>query len=212
MHTCERTQVAAMLRRIYERHLTTSTGGNVSVRCPDGVIAITPSGIDKATVTADQVALLQPDGANLTPTLRPSSEGKMHLAIYAQHPAVQAVVHAHPPTASLFACSATPIDLGLLCETYALLDPPVKAPYALSGSDELALVVAEYAGRSCAILLENHAVLTTGQDLMQAFQRLELLEGAARATLAAAQLSNVRRLTDVEKRELDRLVGRPHAG
>ena len=96
----------------------------------------------------------------------------MH-ADYQRYPSVGAIVHAHPVTLSAFSCAETPIDIGLLSETYALLDPPVVAPYALMGTEELAEIVAECAGRSSAILLRNHAVVTTGANLMQAFSRLE---------------------------------------
>lgn len=207
-HELERREAAYFIRRIYRQRLTTSTGGNVSCRCGDCLIAITPGGIDKARVRAGQVAVLGLAGSNQTPDLRPSSEAPMHLAIYASHPHIGAIVHAHPPTASVFAASGTHIDLGLLCEIYALLDPPILAPYALSSTGELAEIVAECAGRSSSILLQNHAVLTTGANLMQAFQRLELLEEAARATLLARQLDGVRHLTEEERIDLDRLVGR----
>jgi L-fuculose-phosphate aldolase len=147
-------------------------------------------------------------GRNLTPDLKPSSEGQIHLRLYQQHPHIGAVIHAHPTTVCAFACAETPIDLSLLCETYALLDPPVTAPYALSGTPELAESVAECAARSSCILLQNHAVLTTGADLLQAFHRVELLEEAARVTLLARQLEGVRHLTAEERAGLDQLIGR----
>ncbi|HSV74239.1 MAG TPA: class II aldolase/adducin family protein [Chthonomonadales bacterium] len=204
----ERREVARFLRRLYRMRLTTTTGGNVSCRTADGSVAITPSGADKARVRAADVALLSADGALLTPGLEPSSEGSMHVRIYARCPEVRAIVHAHPPVASVFACADTPIDLGLLCETHALLDEPIVTPYARSGTAELAEVVAESAARSSCIIMRSHAVVTTGATLLQAFSRLELLEEAARATLIARQLDGVRRLTAEQRAELDRLVGR----
>jgi L-fuculose-phosphate aldolase len=208
----ERREAARFVRRLYHQRLTTSTGGNVSRRAGEDRIVLTPSGIDKARVRAEQVAVMDLEGNNLTPGLKPSSEGRMHLRIYQRHPQVGAVIHAHPTTACAFACAQTPIDPGLLCEIYALLDPPVLAPYALSGTQELAEIVAECAGRSSCILLQNHAALTTGADLMQAFYRMELLEEAARVTLLARQLEGVRHLSEQERGDLDRLVGRGGAG
>jgi L-fuculose-phosphate aldolase len=208
----ERRAVAYFVRRIYRQRLTTATGGNISCRVGEDRLLLTCSGLDKARLKACQVALLDLEGGNLTPHLNPSSEWRIHLAIYQRHSEIRAVIHAHPTTASAFTCAETPIDLGLLCETYALLDPPVLAPYALSGTPELADIVADCAGRSSSILLQNHAVLTTGADLMQAFSRLELLEEAARMTLLARQLEGLRPLTREERTELDRLVGRPSQG
>lgn len=206
--TAERKEVAYWVRRIYRLRLTTATGGNVSRRAGEDRIVLTPSGIDKARVRSEQVTVMTLDGQNLTPGLKPSSESRLHLRIYQRYPHIGAIIHAHPTTACAFACAVTSIDPGLLCETYALLDPPVKALYALSSTRELAEIVAECAAHSSCILLQNHAVLTIGADLMQAFYRLELLEEAARVTLIARQLEGVRHLTADERADLDHLVGR----
>jgi L-fuculose-phosphate aldolase len=204
-----RREVAYFMRRLYRQRLTTTAGGNVSCRAGDGSIMVTPAGTDKALVRGDDIAVLDIEGRPLTPDLRPTSEYLLHLRIYQSHPAVGAVVHAHPVTASAFACSQTPIDIGLLCETYALLETPVRLPYAESATEELAARVAEGAGRSCALLLGNHGAVTTGASLTEAFSRMEVLEEAARVTLLARQLEGVRHLTDEERTGLDRLMGRP---
>ena len=143
------------MRRVYRLRLTSATGGNISCRAGADRFAITPSGIDKARIRAREVGLIDLEGRNLTPELKPSCEWLMHLRIYQRYPSVGAIVHAHPVTLSAFSCAETPIDIGLLSETYALLDPPVVAPYALMGTEELAEIVAECAGRSSAIILRN---------------------------------------------------------
>ncbi|HHX42315.1 MAG TPA: class II aldolase/adducin family protein [Armatimonadetes bacterium] len=204
----ERRAVARCMRRVYRLRLTSATGGNISCRAGADRFAITPSGIDKARIRAREVGLIDLEGRNLTPELKPSCEWLMHLRIYQRYPSVGAIVHAHPVTLSAFSCAETPIDIGLLSETYALLDPPVVAPYALMGTEELAEIVAECAGRSSAILLRNHAVVTTGANLMQAFSRLEVLEEAARVTLITRQLEGVRGLSPEQRAELDRFMGR----
>jgi len=204
----ERKEAAYWMRRLYRRGLTTATGGNVSRRAGDHRFVVTPAGIDKARVRASQVAVIALDGHTLTPDSKPSSEGRMHLRLYQRYPEIGAIIHAHPTTVCAFAAAEEPIYLGLLCETYALVDEPVTAPYALSGTEELASLVSDSAARSSSIVLRNHAVLTTGADLLQAFSRLELLEEAARVTLLTRRLDGVRRLTPDERSELDRLVGR----
>lgn len=207
----ERAEVAAFMRRIYRLGLTSSTGGNVSRRAAGNLVVITPAGIDKARIKRADVAIMDLAGEVLTPGIQASSESLMHLAIYQRYPHIGAVIHAHPVTASAFACSTTPIRVDLTCETYALLDPPVLAPYALSGTPELARIVADAAGASSCVLLQNHAVLTTGADLLEAFRRLELLEEAARITLITGLLQGTRALSEDEKAALDRLVGRRRA-
>jgi L-fuculose-phosphate aldolase len=207
--TEERNEVAYFLRRIYAQHLTTCSGGNVSRRIDSDLVAITAGSTDKARMRPQQVALYEMSGKTLTPDLSPSKETTMHLRIYQRCPEVGAVIHAHPPHATVFCCVDTPINIELLAETYALVDPPVVAPFALSGSDELAEVVSECATRSSSILMRSHGVTTTGKDLLQAFNRLELLEAAAFTTLTAQQLEGAQALTSQQKNALDRLVGRP---
>lgn len=204
----ERREVARFMRRIYQLRLTSATGGNISRRAGSDAFAITPSGVDKASIRACEVGLIDLEGRNLTPELKPSCEWLMHLRTYQRYPSVGAIVHAHPVTISAFSCAETPIEIDLLSETYAICDPPVMAPYALMGTGELAEIVAEYAGRSSSVLLENHAVLTTGSTLMQAFSRLEVLEEAAKLTLITRQLEGVRRLTPKQRADLDRAMGR----
>lgn len=183
----EREQVAFFMRRLYARGLTTSTGGNVSLRA-SGVVAITPSGTDKGSVQPGDVALLTLEGESLTPEIRVSMEAGMHLAVYRAREDVRAVVHAHPTTASAFAALGRPIDTTLTAESWLLLGRPVKAPYALMGSAALAEGVAQAVRSGDAVLMENHGVLTVGRSLLEAFDRLEVLESAAKMTWVAATL------------------------
>lgn len=209
--TCqaEREAVAYIMRRLYTTRLTTTSGGNVSQRTPDGKIAITASQLDKAETRADQIALCTPEGENLTPELPISSETGMHLAIYQQCPEVSAIVHAHPTTACLFTASDEPIRIDLIAESYCMLGTVVKTPYHRTATDALAeAVAADAAAGAHCILMENHGITTVGKSLLQAFDRLELLESAAQMTLMARQLGSIRPLNDERKRELDALMGR----
>jgi L-fuculose-phosphate aldolase len=133
----------------------------------------------------------------------------MHLAIYRQHARVQAIVHAHPPTAAAFAAARKPINVRLLAESYAILGEPAIAPYARMGSPELAACVADRLEEPvCCILMENHGVLCIGDTLLQAFDRIEVLENAARIHLHVAQLGGGVELNPEQLRELDEMMGR----
>ena len=204
----ERNDIARFMRRLYRQKLTTTSGGNISMRVGEDVVAITPSALDKARTRADQVGLIRMDGTNLTPRLKPSIETQMHRSIYAARSDVQAIVHAHPVTASAFTATSTPINGRLLAESYAILGEIVMAPYARMGTDRLAQLVAEAAKKSDCILMRNHGVVTLGKSLLQAFDRIEVLEAAAQMTLFARQLDGVQTLSDRQNQELDRLMGR----
>jgi L-fuculose-phosphate aldolase len=75
------------------------------------------------------------------------------------------------------------INTNLTSEARAILGDPLVVPYALMGTGELANLAAENIRHSDILLLENHGILTTGSNLLQAFDKIEVLENAAKMTL-----------------------------
>jgi L-fuculose-phosphate aldolase len=179
----ERKEVASFMRRLYKQGLTTTSGGNVSLRITDEIVAITPSATDKGKMRWKEIGIMTLSGDNLTPELKPSIEFEMHLSIYRKQSMVRAIVHAHPVVASAFTAMKLKINNSLTAEAYAILGDPVVVPYALMGTMELANLASEYIGHSDILLLENHGILTTGSNLLQAFDKIEVLENAAKMTL-----------------------------
>ena len=196
--------VATFMRRLYERGLTTACGGNVSMR-EGGYMYITPSGLDKASTEAGMVACVRlEDGVCLTPDLKVSMESEMHRKIYLCRPDAVAVVHSHPLHASLFSALEEEIDTRLLAESCCLLGRVAKASYALMGSRELAMNVASCAAEHDCILLENHGALTVGKSMLQAYERMEVLENAARMTLMTLSAVHARPLCTERLEEIRR--------
>ena len=203
----EREEVASFMCRLYNRFLTTASGGNISLRAPDGNVLITASGRDKAELTKEDVGIVTPQGENLTKELKLSIETSLHLAVYAARRDVRAIVHAHPAAATFFSASEERLDTTLTAEAYAVAGKVVKIPYALMGSPELAKFVAEKMRSFDCGLMENHGVITLGKDLLSAFDRMELLEIAAKQTLMG-RLIPCRPLSEKRLDELDRFAGR----
>jgi L-fuculose-phosphate aldolase len=181
----ERKEVARFMRRLYSHGLTTTSGGNISMRITDDIIAITPSATDKGRMRWKEVGILNILGENLTPELKPSIESGMHLSIYKKKKEVAAIVHAHPVFASAFTAMKCKINTDLTAEARAILGDPIVVPYALMGTGELAAIASEYVMNYDILLLENHGILTTGSNLLQAFDKIEVLENAAKMTLIA---------------------------
>jgi L-fuculose-phosphate aldolase len=179
----ERKEVAAFMRRLYKQGLTTTSGGNISMKLSHDLVLITPSGTDKGRMNWKEVGIMTVDGKNLTPSLKPSMETGMHLSIYRKRKDVNAVIHAHPVFSSSFTAMHCSIDTNLTAEAAAILGEPLLVPYALMGSTELAANVSESSILSVVLLLENHGILTIGSSLLQAFDRLEVLENAAKMTV-----------------------------
>lgn len=203
----EREQVASVMRRLYRQGLTTCSGGNVSMRCGEEVL-ITASGTDKGEIAAAGVGIVTLGGEKLTPKLRLSMETEMHLEIYRNRPDAAAVVHAHPATASAFAAMEREIDTRLTAETWQVLGRPVIAPYALMGTASLASLVGRASREGSTIIMENHGVVTVGGGLLQAFERMELLEAAAKMTWIIESMGAApRRLSGEQLHEIEEKYG-----
>lgn len=196
-------QVAYFMHRAYERGLTTSTGGNISMRF-GSLMLITPSGKDKNSLKGEDIAEVDlATGNNLTPSFKLSIETEMHRLAYLMRDDVNAVVHSHPTCCCLFSASDEEIDVSLIAESWYLFGGRVaKAPYRLMGTKDLASVVAEYVKNNDALLLEKHGALAVGKTLLQAFDRIECLEQAAKMTYMS-RLVKTKGLTEEEKLGID---------
>ena len=203
-------EIAYFMRRLYRQRLTTTSGGNISVR-NGGSILITPSGIDKGRIMADQIGIVTMDG---TPDpdnkFKMSIECGMHLEIYRRRPDVNAIVHAHPVTACSFAAAELPINTHLGSESYAILGEVAIADYALMGTDALAAVTGAAAEKANCLLMRNHGALAVGRTLLEAFDRLEVLENTAIINMNLLHLPppQIRRLNAEQLLDIDRLMGR----
>jgi L-fuculose-phosphate aldolase len=201
----ERKEVACFMRRLYNHGLTTTSGGNISLRVTEDIIVITPSATDKGRMRWKEVGIMTISGENLTPELKPSIEFDMHLSIYKKNKEVTAIVHAHPVFASSFTAMKCKIDTNLTAEARAILGDPVFVPYALMGSADLAKIAAENILNSDILLLENHGILTTGPSLLVAFDKIEVLENAAKMTLMVEMTKKKSPLTKSRILEIERL-------
>jgi L-fuculose-phosphate aldolase len=180
-----RQRIARAAQSLAADGLVHGTAGNISERV-DGLVAITPTGGDFASLTAEQVVVIDLDGDPVEGDLLPTSELALHLGVYRRYDA-GAVVHTHAPYATAVACV---LDRELPVVHYQLLalGGPVRiAPYATFGTEELAEhTVAALDGRSAA-LMANHGAITYGPDLDAAVAQSALLEwGCALYWRAAA--------------------------
>lgn len=186
--------LVAGMARIYGYRMTTTSGGNLSIRDADGSIWITPAGVDKGALRREDVVRVRPDGTaeGRHPA---SSERPFHQRIYERRPDLGAIVHAHPVALVAFSiCGRTP-DTRLFVKARQICGEVGFAPYALPGSAALGERIAEVfaAGVDC-VMLENHGVVVGGRDFRQAFARFETLEFTAKTILKAHALGEVRYL------------------
>lgn len=199
----QRQQIVDYGLKMVQAGLTTGSGGNLSILCPEqNLIAIGPSGIDYADVQAEDVVIVDRDGQQVEGRWKPSSELSFHLALYRQKPQTTAVVHTHSVYATTMACLHWEIPAVHYLVAFSGKKVPL-APYATFGSDELAQNVADHIGDHNAVLLANHGLVAVGCDMAQAFNVAEEIELVARLYYQTRSVGQPVLVDDVE---MDRVV------
>jgi L-fuculose-phosphate aldolase len=200
-----RDEIMRTMERIYRYRMTTTSGGNLSIREPDGTVWVTPARVDKGGLRREDVVCVRPGGETegLHP---PSSELPFHQMIYAARPDLTGVVHAHAVALVAFSITGQVPDPRLFHQSRHVCGPVGFAPYALPGSEDLGRSIAETfaAGFNC-VVLENHGVAVGGVGLQGAFQRFETLEFTAKTLVKARLLGEVRYLSEEELELRDRV-------
>lgn len=185
--TDPRILLISLAKKIGERQLTISTGGNVSAKLPDGRMIITPSKQHKSIsdLEVGDLSIINAEGM-LIEGPKPSAELPMHLAIHAAAPSMIWVVHAHPPLAVAYACERMlPEESYVEASRLKISLAGKEAP----GSEALARAVAGEVNKgSNAILLEGHGVVVVSDDPDDAFLLLEELENVCKTDLARRML------------------------
>lgn len=182
-----RRQVIEICRRLYGRGLIAGLDGNVSVKAGGG-FWITPAGSHKGMVKESQLLLVDEDGSVQQGVGRPSSEWRIHAAIYTAAPECGAVLHAHPPWTLALSLSGLPMRPFLLSEAEIFLSELATVPYYSPGTPELAGAVASVCVRSRIVVLERHGVVAWGKGPEEAFNLIECLEHVSKVTLLARGL------------------------
>jgi L-fuculose-phosphate aldolase len=199
-----RADIVEVGRRMYARAYTASNDGNISVRLGADRLLMTPKSVCKGFMTPDMMCITDMEGRKLQGDRDPSSETLMHLEVYRQRPDVQAVVHAHPPTATGFAVAGIPLDKAVLAEVLTTLGSIPLAEYATPSTAELPAAVRKYIKAHDGMLLANHGALTVGPDLFSAYYKMETIEHFANISLVARLLGGENLIA---KEEVVRLQG-----
>ena len=184
-----RRAVADTGRRMTADGLVTGTAGNVSVRVGD-LVAVSPSGMDYASIGPDDVCVVDLDGTLIDGPHRPSSETPLHLTVYLTTDA-RAVVHHH-------GLHSTAVSLGhqtLPAVHYYIVrlgGPPRVAPYATYGTPELAAAVEAALHDRTAALMQNHGAVVGLVEGGTVSDRAQLVEWLSQLYTTAAPLGPVR--------------------
>lgn len=174
-------------RRLWERNLVGACEGNLSARLDDGTFLATPSGVSKGHLEPDHLAIVDADG-NSVNDIPASSEIGLHMAIYRGRPDCQAVVHAHPPTATAFGLAGKAFRDDLLPESAIVLGSVATVPFSMPGTPEVGAAITPLLDGHKTFILSHHGAVVMGNDLWDAVYRMETLERVAQIIMNAELL------------------------
>lgn len=181
-----RRQLCEFVRRAYQQRLMISTQGAFSARLEGDAFLITPHRVDRSSLDVRDLVLVR-DGSPEVGK-EPSGSARNHRAIYRAHPAIQSVVNAYPVNATAFGVTATPLDSRTIPESYLFLKEVGRVPYGVQFGDG-----ADLAGRASPrdpiLILDNDGVQVWGTSVLDAFDRLEVLETTAEALIGGLGLN-----------------------
>jgi len=190
-----RQEIIQISRMLHQQGYCLGYDGNVSARLDGERFLVTPSGISKGFVRADQLVAVDWEG-NLTGQgrygpqrgLKPSSEVLMHLEAYRQRPDAQAVIHAHPPITVALSIAGIGLARCLLPDIILYFGMIPTTDYATPASAEGVSVISDLIQRYDALILERHGSITIGPTITDAYLKLEKMEHTALVTKTVVDL------------------------
>ncbi|HLO34023.1 MAG TPA: ribose 5-phosphate isomerase B, partial [Anaerolineales bacterium] len=192
-----RLKIAEIGRMVFERHLTDSAGGNISVRVGDAV-CITPrfSGSKRRWhLKPNEVLVSDLFGNKLDGDGDISREAKVHYRLYQQFPEATCVLHSHARNVMVFAAAGRPIEPILEANLKFGTIPVTR--FAPAHSEKLADSIVELlrgqdaaiAKYAAAVIAHWHGLFVVGKDIEAAFDLTERIDTNAYCILLGRSLT-----------------------
>lgn len=189
--------LVAYSRRMSAEGLSTGTSGNLSIYDPEeGLMAITPSGLDYNALTPEDIVVTDLDAHVVEGKWKPSSEWALHTLFYRRHPSARAVVHTHSMYCTTLAVLGRPLRAVHYAIAAAGTTEVPCAPYRLFGTEALAAQAVETCGDGKAVLLGNHGLVVWQESLPKAYDLARDLEFVAELQWRACAVGTPNVLTD----------------
>jgi len=200
-----RDAIVETLSRVYQRGMTTASGGNVSILDEIGTLWVSPARLDKGKLRRQDVVEIgaagQACGNNLC---SPSSELPFHQAIYHVRPDIRCVLHAHPSALVTFSIVGLAPDTRIMRHVHQLCGEVAFTQFRMPGTPELGQEIAKaFATGANCVVLENHGVVVGGPTSDIAYQRFEALELLSRILIRTATIGQA---TPLSAQQLDLAV------
>ncbi len=182
-----------IIHRSYDHSLVTSLEGTFSTRVDEKTILITPYGIDRKYLDIEHMVLVQDGKTEEGKT--PSRSLKLHLEIYRKQPDIHAIIIAHPTNVMAFGVSDTRLDTRTIPESYIVLRDIPMLPYGAQFM-EMENLTSMVSADVPIVLVENDCLVVTGENLLHAYDRLEVAEFSAKAVIEAKSVGEIIPIND----------------
>jgi L-fuculose-phosphate aldolase len=189
-----RKSICDFVGRAYEHRLVTSTWGSFSARIGEDAFVITPHRVDRRHLTLSDLVVVRQ--GRCVGGARPSRAVRLHRALYQAHSDLSAVVNAIPLYASAFCVSEHPLDTRTIPESFLFLKDVATIPFDLQYGDDATAVAKAVTPRNPIALLRHNGALVAGCSVLDAFDRLEVLEATAAAIIRGRVLGPIKPMTD----------------
>ena len=194
-----RYQMSLLIRRAYRQQLFTSTEGTFAARIDGSRFLITPRGQDRGNLRPEDLVLV--DGTHYESDHAPSRAAWLFKSIFDAQPEINSLIIAHPPNLMGYAVSHEEFDPRVIPESYILLREMPALPFGAHYRDR-GLVAKTVSPRHPVIIIRNECVLSSGATLLQAFDRMEVAEYSAKATINARLLGGMKPITESQIADL----------
>ncbi len=192
---------------LYKNGLIAGFDGNFSAKLDNNSILITPSGLPKGFLEPEDLIVVDFSGDKISGRGEPSSETAMHIQVYQNRPEIKACCHAHPSYATAFASAGKRLPNNVLPEVLLSVGNMELTEYIPTGVAEEWVKLAKYIKKNNAVLLANHGVLTLGQDIGEAYFRMETVEHFAKIAYLGESLGGLKSLDSKEVTRLTKIRG-----
>ena len=162
--------------RLLENNLVQGTWGNISIRLDDKYMVVTPSGMDYIRMRPEDTVVVDIETLEYTSEVKPTSEKKIHAAIYRDRPEIGAVIHSHPLWSS--AVAAARVEMPVKDERHRKLIGESVRPgtYGLPGTKKLTAGAVEAMKGRNACFLANHGIVACAPTIDEAFEVCKAME------------------------------------
>lgn len=172
-------------------NLISLSGGNISMRMPDGNFLVTPSGMVYRDMIPGDVVLIDKNCKVVEGNRKPSSDSPALIYMFEHMPWINALIHTHQPYATAAAFIADQIPEFLVTLIDACKAVVNVAPFTPSSDIGMGITAVKYAGDASAVILKHHGVMAFGADMKEALYSAVYLEEAAKTFVLAKSMGAI---------------------